>query len=422
MKKHLSIAALAAIVCMLLFFGCKKAGTVKADRPLNPNTIAKDLAKQVAEKFNPLFFSKDKSPSNSSGPVENKVVSDMTLTDKTGEPAIYVFNLTKGFVFVSADLHFRPIMAYVDNGVFKKEGMPGGMQRWINKTLENVEIVRSGRYDNGKDGVIAWNRYIVNNDIAAPQKVMQTLSDSDPCTDPVSIGRPVQINTMIYSTYVVGPLLPVTWGQSCTYNELCAVNQNFNCPACGTNRPLTGCVATAMAQLMRYHQFPATYNYAGMPGNFGNNAVEQLMRDAGVSVNMMYGCGSSGAYSSAIAPALKNTFGYASANFSNYSSSSYLNVRYNIDMYHLPVILTGVNQPTGEGHAWLADGITENSYTDCTTGTSASYLYFHMNWGWHEAFMGGTDYNGWYAYDNWSISGLNENFSYAAQAITEIHP
>lgn len=54
------------------------------------------------------------------------------------------------------------------------------------------------------------------------------------------------------------------------------------------------------------------------------------------------------------------------------------------------------------------------------------YLYFHMNWGWHEIDPMNTDYNGWFAFSDWTIPGANNgsnlNFQYAQDMVTEIHP
>jgi hypothetical protein len=65
------------------------------------------------------------------------------------------------------------------------------------------------------------------------------------------------------------------------------------------------------------------------------------------------------------------------------------------------------------------------------TPTTNTYLAFHMNWGWHEWFTNSpfnyTDFNGWFAFDNWTIVGAgpnnsNYNFQYAQDMTTEIHP
>ncbi|MEI9934863.1 MAG: C10 family peptidase [Ferruginibacter sp.] len=57
--------------------------------------------------------------------------------------------------------------------------------------------------------------------------------------------------------------MPITWGQDCSYNNLCP---NSNCSDCSPEA-VTGCVATAMAQVIRYwHPTNSfNYNYTSMP-------------------------------------------------------------------------------------------------------------------------------------------------------------
>ena len=330
-----------------------------------------------------------------------------------------------GFVIVSADFEIRPILAYIDNGEYNGDNLPEGFNNWLNRTKENFEVVRDGIYDNEVEGALAWRKYFEEYGVDTTLlegKPMPINPNPNPCDNP-----PPPVN------YTVMPLLKSTWGQSCTYNDLCALNQNFNCiDYCGTGRPLTGCVATAIAQVIRCHSFPQNYNYASMPFNMGNHDVQLLMSDAGEAVYMNYGCNGSGTTIDKVIPALKNRFHYSSANGWFFNSNSYNygygRIKTNI-INHMPVLLSGVNDLTlGTGHIWVCDGINETTYFfgDCGSyNSSATYLNFHMNWGWHETNMNGTqisDYNGWFAFDNWSIFNHTYNFQYNRYAISEIHP
>lgn len=91
--------------------------------------------------------------------------------------------------------------------------------------------------------------------------------------------------------YTKGPLLQTTWGQGCGYNSLL---QDCSTPYY-CYHAVTGCVATAMAQVMKYHTYPASYNWSGMPDTYGTTATATLMRDIGLpsAVNMNYGCSGS---------------------------------------------------------------------------------------------------------------------------------
>lgn len=241
------------------------------------------------------------------------------------------------------------------------------------------------------------------------------------------------------TTQTVGPLLPVTWGQDCSYNNLCP---NLNCSGDCSTLAVTGCVATAMAQVIRYWSpnNEYNYNYASMPVSSGNGEVQRLMYNAGRNVDMRYSCavnGGSWTYGINVPNALKNEFGFTSANRSSYNDASWLNVQTNLS-YHWPVLLEGCNDKTNEFlgiwysyqncHEWVCDGSQETDVTFCMNGNPVSeeYLYFHMNWGWHEVGVV-NDYNGWFAFNNWTITGAgqnnsNLNFQYAQDMVTEIHP
>lgn len=201
----------------------------------------------------------------------------------------------------------------------------------------------------------------------------------------------------------VAPLVGSTWNQervggALTYNYF--TPSNFVC----------GCVATAMAQLMRFHQWPTTpigttsfkvtvstvtqwlntrggdglggaYNWASMPLSPNGSTpdaqrqmIGALCFDAGLSVNMAYASDGSGAQTSKVPAALKTTFHYENAVF-GYRGGAELSghglgdmVQPDLDAGY-PVLLA----ITGDGgHAIVADGY---GYTGTT-------LYHHLNMGW----------------------------------------
>lgn len=306
-------------------------------------------------------------------------------------------------------------MAYIDRGNYNSSFTPDGFKDWLNRTNENVEVLRKKKFDNSIKGALAWRKYFVEYNVDTSiiyGKSMPIDPNPNPCQDP----PPPQFN-------VVGPLLPVTWGQKCSYNDLCGLGQTFDCNTCNNGRPLTGCVATAIAQVLRYHQYPRKYNYSLMTPTSGNYNVQVLMRDAGLSVGMRYTCDYSWTFKQTIPLAFYNNFGFSSANFSDYSTYDFEKIKRNIATYGWPVIFggsQGFNQP---GHVWVCDGVSESTYYfgDCgISNSAATYLNFHMNWGWHEV-DNQPDYNGWYAFDNWTING-QWNYQYNSFAVTELHP
>ena len=242
------------------------------------------------------------------------------------------------------------------------------------------------------------------------------------------------------TTYTTGPLLPVEWAQGETFNDLCPYG---GCSITGNGHAPTGCVATAMAQVIRYWESPVgTYNYAYMPANSGNSDVQQLMIDAGASVGMIYDCAGSHPPSESwaiggillnestaerIADGFKSSyFGYSFADYDkSYDGYDYNKIQTDI-MYERPAILSGYpgknntwNYPEGDGHTWVCGGTSSTTFEFCMNGTFEEYstLDFYMNWGWQGSF------NGWFAFNNWTIiAHQGEDYQYYNELDNNIHP
>ena len=217
----------------------------------------------------------------------------------------------------------------------------------------------------------------------------------------------------------VGPLLTTTWNQSPWYNTQCPRTLD-------SSYSVTGCVATAMAQVMKYWNHPAvgrgshTYTPTGfgpqtaifdtthyqwnlMPNALGFRssdeevaAVAQLMYHAGVAVDMAYSPQSSGAYVSSYGDvtsmcaenALKNFFRYnqslfaaARADYTNAQWDTLLTTELNASR---PIFYSGTDNDGG--HAFVLDGYD-------------SLGLYHVNWGW------GGYCDGYYTFDNLSPTG-----------------
>lgn len=440
--------SITAIVLLSLFLACEKgANHLSGKRIVNLMPI--ELAQSIAEKFNPNVYFNTANPDNHYPVISkldgnNKVKNHTIIYDSHNVPALYAFNYAdnQGFVFVSADFQMRPILAFVQQGEFHRDTVPGGLSLWAEKTMDNIEIVRDGRFDNSQPAKSMWESYLDQNKIPDAKTQLEIEKRVAVVASGCSLPDPkVVINggaaSTLTTTITKGPLLSVTWGQSCTYNGSC---QNKNCTDCSV-RAVTGCVATSVAQIIRYWH-PTNgyaYNYASMPASFGNGEVQRLMRDIGLPaiVNMNYGCaatGGSSASGAAVPGALKNHFGFISANRSSYGTSSYLNVKNNID-WSYPVLLEGCNDQTNvflgiwytyqNCHEWVCDGYQSSTSTICVNNSPVTIttLYFHMNWGWHEV-SGGNEYNGWFAFNNWTINfagGTTRNYQYARDIVTDIH-
>lgn len=197
----------------------------------------------------------------------------------------------------------------------------------------------------------------------------------------------------------VGPLLTTLWDQDDPYNRML--------PYKGNSQVITGCVATAMAQVLNYFETPehgqgsfynttsgtridvdfsqSHYDWGHMLDayNYGQyteqeaNAVALLMRDCGVAAKMEYGTaaeGGSGAYSQDAAEGLRNYFGFEEARCLErdyYSEAEWMDIVYeNLSKYG-PIYYGGADlRPMyWGGHAFVLDGYREDGKVS-------------VNWGW----------------------------------------
>ena len=317
-----------------------------------------------------------------------------TVTD--GTECYYVFSLQpRGFVIVAADERAEPILGYSYDNSFSVEGMPDNVRYW----LDQYGLQIKAAIDNGDlpSTEIAERWSFLKSGQAMPNR----------------------------SVTAVSPLIQTTWNQNNYYNQLCPAD------ASGPGgHAYAGCVATALAQIIRYWQWPnqgfnshsydhssygtlsvdynaATYNYNNMPNSLSSsststqkNAVAKLIYHCGVAVDMNYGPNGSSAYFYPIPSALYNYFAFTDNGTyvykSDYSDSDWSNLIKQELNNARPVFYSG--QGTG-GHGFVCDGY-DNSGN------------FHFNWGW-------SGYNdGYFALD--ALTPSPYNFSQDQQAIIGI--
>jgi hypothetical protein len=410
---------LAYLLFLIILTSCNKEESI----PLAGKTefiISKYAAQKIAGRFsiellqNAFPGSNSTSRTNSDLPYrDHEVLNSTTINDKNGKPALYIFNYASdsGFVVISADIRHEPICAYIDQGSYNAQKGPPMAYNWFNKTVENIEILRENRYDNTDRARTAWNHLLQETDLL--NEIEVETGAGFKLVEPTKPGGSLGNCEGSYSSNIVGPLIPVRWGQGCTYNELCPVMSCNN--TCYTNQNAwTGCVATSMCQVLRYWHHPNSlnYNYGSMPLTSGNGEVQRMMRDVGNSVGMVYGCNGSAAYSYKVPTALKNFFGFSTATYSGYNQSTYSTVLSNITG-NKPILFEGFTASYVTGHSWVCDGYMS------TTSECFNYLYYHMNWGWHEVGYN-TDFVGYYAINNWNVAGMQ--FNYAQHMVHNIHP
>jgi hypothetical protein len=199
----------------------------------------------------------------------------------------------------------------------------------------------------------------------------------------------------------VTPLVNTTWNQGCYYNESCPSDAAGQC-----GQVYTGCYATAMAQIMKYHSWPntgtgsssynagsygtlsvdyssASYDWASMPNNVtsSNSEVAKIMHHAGVANEMIYSTSSSDSFFG-FTPIKKhfkyspkaNSIGVLFMSAQEWEDA----IKESLDN-GMPVFA----KSTSVSHFYIIDGYS----------TSPS-LEFHFNFGW-----GGT-YDGYYDLTN----------------------
>lgn len=278
-----------------------------------------------------------------------------TASAADGKNCFYVFSqgTNRGFVIVAADDRANAILGYSDTGDFDYDSMSPEAKHWLKSYVDQITHIRKAGF--------AEN--------AAPE----TTLDKE-----------------------VKPLLgDIQWNQDSPYND--------QCPAYGINTQCaTGCVATAMAQVMYYHRWPVTgtgqhtYYPSVLGGNplsadFGSTtydwdnmlprydaassqasreAVALLMLHCGIAVDMEYST-SSGATSESVPKALATYFNYdkgiAYRTRDNYSNSEWDEViRHELDNGR-PIVALG--RSSAGGHAFVFDGYDKNGLV-------------HVNWGW----------------------------------------
>ncbi|MBI5538481.1 MAG: C10 family peptidase [Bacteroidia bacterium] len=316
-------------------------------------------------------------------------VSDVVVYKSEQITTFYVFVFNAGgFVIVAADDAVLPILGYSTLETFDKNNIPLNAAGWLENYNNHIRHIVNNNLSN-KETVKEWNK-ILNN----------------------------QFNK---STQAVNPLCATTWDQSSPYNNLCPSGS------------VTGCVATAMAQIMKYWNYPTTgvgthtythATYGALTANFGattyqwanmlnsysggstatqKTAVATLMYHAGVSVDMDYSPSASGAYSFDVPNALISYFNYSPSAeikfLANFTSANWINMlKGELDASH-PIYYSGTG-PQG-GHAFVCDGYNTSNQ-------------FHFNWGW------GGMANGYFAIG--SLNPIGDTFNEDNSAVIRIKP
>lgn len=284
------------------------------------------------------------------------------------DKAYYLFDNggDNGFVIVSGDDRLPEVIGYATHGMLSEDNMPVQLKSLLD----------------------------------AFEKQYEAIADDDAKMEIAIAERKALAEVSLAANITVSPLLgEIAWGQGTPFND--------QCPLIGDTHAVTGCVATAMAQVIRYHQYPSqlqadipgyttqssitlpaisasegVYEYEKMlpkyvTGSYTEEqgaAVAKLLYHCGCSVMMEYGVSGSGAVTKSAAAALGKYFGYDSSTLAFISREDYTLAQWCGFLDHeltngRPVLYNG-NSATQGGHAFICDGADGSGF-------------YHINWGWN---------------------------------------
>jgi len=365
---------------------------------LNASALAKPTSAHQAEKAVKGWLK------NSPNPLKTNIAQQIdyvqTFSDDNSEPLYYVVYLQpSGFVIVAADDQVEPIIAFADSGIYDpspNNPLAGMINADIPVRIAAARgVISSKKQDkaqalkkNQDKAKNKWNDFISAGDLLP--------TEDDPLLAAgVSTISDVRVSAIIQSK----------WNQSTECGYDC---YNYYTPS----NYVCGCVATMMAQVMKFHEFPTVgigvnnfniwidgvlqdadtrggdglggpYNWADMTldpscANYSDQsweAIGALCYDAGVASHMQYASDGSGAYMDDAAIALTETFDYSNVicREQNDDIGTPINdmINPNLDA-GLPTMIAVYQVSTEAGHAVVCDGY----------GYDSSTLYHHINYGW----------------------------------------
>ena len=278
----------------------------------------------------------------------------------SGEPCLYVVNMGKGggFLVLSGDDTSDEILGYSDSGDFDASQIPDNMRAWFDLWEAQMDAELSTASSSAQK--------------AAKVKAVNT-----------------------HPTDVIEPLITTHWGQGAPFNKLCPTVNDNQCP--------TGCVATALAQVMNYHHYPigntttipsyvtttnkltmpqlpaTTFNWDLMSDEVTEETqqesideIAKLMLYCGQTVKMDYRDNGAGSFLNDLPVRLPKYFGYPNTLHHEfrewYDEEGWEQLLVN-ELQHKQPVLYSAYTNTNAGHAFICDGYDGKGF-------------FHINWGW----------------------------------------
>lgn len=395
-----------------------------------------DIDKVIRRVKNKMTENERRSSTNSADILSSRDEYSLSaICDGNGQPVIHVanFNGNRGFVLISATKDFDPVLAYAPSGSFPMSGsIAPPLEAWKQETI--FAIKQAASMPDSTKGYYQekWNVMMCNAD--APTISLSSSSTSGNLRDDIwqsqvldwmhagytvhlltetSITGNDQIDELmreyaqdgvyyLYDWRTHAAVVESTPSDGNTFNLVQSVwhqNANYNdsCPLIDGGHALVGCGPVAMGQIMRYHQYPTTFNWANMPYTQSTPTTAQFLHQIGVACQATYGIDGTSVTLDHIKTALNN-YGYH-ATKGNHSKSTVIN---NLQAGR-PVLMAGTIHTINNGyagHAWVASGYDNSSchkryelfVMETPTIMTSAYVYetdfqysdtyFYMNWGW----------------------------------------
>ena len=321
--------------------------------------VNESFAKKIGENF----------ISNKMGKENVNLTLYHTENGTDGQANLYIFNVEGGgFVMVSASKKVQPVLAYSTEHGYEGE-IPETAWYFINNYSKNIDYCEDFDVLMNDDVENEW-KLLENNELPA-----------------------------VKNETSVNPMIQTLWNQDYPYNYYAPECENY----WNGNHCYAGCVACAMAQIMKYWDHPVhghsshsythsaygvlsanfgatTYDWAIMPDAVGymlddaTLAVALLMYHCGVSVDMNFGPNASGAQSKDVETAMRLYFGYCAASYkqrSSYTEDEWIAlIKSDLDKSQ-PLYFSGTSD-SGGGHAIVCDGYDNNNYFSFNLGWSGS--------------------------------------------------
>jgi Peptidase C10 family. len=388
-----------------------------------------------------------------------KTIASLETVGENGDPLMYIINYKNGgFIILSATRDYYPVLAYSEENAFVVTPDQEPIINWLKETKEAIR--ESDALDDSTKLEMrhTWAQYEPNANAVSSRVMTKSAASNETqmfsayvnrlqelesmpecenylfyslvdagdnipdliyeelCTEASILRSPYRYTIVGFkSEWVVqqvGPLLTTKWGQG---GDLSNPTYNGMCP----NYAVPGCTAIAIAQIMKFHQYPARFNWNNMPNASATIDVQTLIRDVADAVRTDYSTGSA-------------TTGNAKTGFESYGYTARLTnhnpTEVNSEISaRRPVWMRGSDTQKG-GHAWVCDGKQshysyDNYFVEYILGSPGVYYYdsywspsvnnpctirtgsynpifFHMNWGWE----GVSD--GWY-----HIQSVNTNYN-----------